>query len=312
MSKTILRYHHFASVLGDYLNLAEFSTLSELTIKGKRLALTQLMNYLGDNGVYIFSDCLQKHVTNHINQISNLAHATISGRLFIFRHFFNYLHQKGITRYSGNELFPVIFTNKRERIMSFYSLEEVRQVISAIDRKSRSGKRDLAIILLASELEIRSSDICRLKMTDLHWERRTIEFIQYKTKIPQQLPLTETVRFALLDYIKNARPACSRDNIFIGIRNGYAPFSNTCIHCFVSHYFKKVGIDISERKHGPHALRNSLATNLLHNNTPMYIIKDVLGHTNINTTRIYLNIDLDTLKQIALEVPYETEPFPLK
>jgi len=38
----------------------------------------------------------------------------------------------------------------------------------------------------------------------------------------------------------------------------------------------------------------------------MYVIRDVLGHSNLNTTRIYLNIDLDTLKQIALEVPYET------
>jgi len=306
MSKTVLQYHHFAAVLSEYLNLEEFSILSDLTIQGKRVALTQLMNYLGDNGVYSFSDCLQKHVTNNINQIGKLSHSTISGRLFIFRHFFNHLHQKGITRYSGNELFPVIFTNKRERILSFYSLEEVRQVISAIDRTSPSGKRDLAIILLASKLGIRSSDICRLKMTDLHWERGTIEFIQYKTKIFQQLPLTETVQFALLDYIKNARPARSRDTIFIGIKNGYAPFSNTCIHGFVSYYFKKVGIDISERKHGPHALRNSLATNLMHNNTPMHIIKDVLGHTNINMTKIYLNIDLDTLKQVALEVPYET------
>lgn len=143
MPKTILRYQHYATVLSEYLHLEEFSNLSELTIKGKRTALTQLMNYLGDNGVYSFSDCLQKHVTNHINQISNLAHATISGRLFIFRHFFNHLYQEGITLYSGNELFPVIFTNKRERILSFYSVEEIKQVISAIDRKKMSGKRDL-------------------------------------------------------------------------------------------------------------------------------------------------------------------------
>ncbi len=306
MPKTILRYQHYATVLCEYLHLEEFSNLSELTIKGKRTALTQLMNYLGDNGVYSFSDCLQKHVTNHINQISNLAHATISGRLFIFRHFFNHLYQEGITLYSGNELFPVIFTNKRERILSFYSVEEIKQVISAIDRKKMSGKRDLAIILLASELGMRSSDICRLKMTDLYWERSTIEFIQYKTKAFLQLPLPENVRYALIDYIKNARPACACTNVFVGIKNGYAPLSNTCIHIFVSKYFKKVGIDISERKHGPHALRHSLASNLMHNNTPMHVIKDVLGHTNLNTTRIYLNIDLDTLKRIALEVPYET------
>ena len=306
MPKTILRYHQYATVLNEYLHLEEFSTLSELTIKGKRIALIQLMNYLGDNKVYSFAECFQKHVTNHIDHISNLSHSTVSGRLFVFRHFFNYLYQEGIIIYSGNELFPVIFTNKRERILSFYSVEEIKQVISAIDRRTKSGKRDLSIVLLASELGMRSSDICRLKMADLYWERGTIEFIQYKTKAFLQLPLPESVRYALIDYLKNARPTCTSTNVFIGIKNGYAPLSNTCIHIFVSKYFEKVGIDISERKHGPHALRHSLANNLMHNNTPMHIIKDILGHTNLNTTRIYLNINLNTLKQIALEVPNET------
>lgn len=306
MPKTILQYQHYETILKAYLQLEEFANLSDLTINQKRIAITQLMNYLGDNGVYSFSDCIQRYITNHIDQISNLTHSTISGRLFIFRHFFNHLYQEGITNYSGNELFPVIFTNKRERILSFYSVEEVKRVISEIDRKKISGKRDLAIILLASELGMRSSDIRRLTMSDLHWERNTIEFIQYKTKIFLQLPLPENVRYALIDYIKNARPTCACTNVFVGTRNGYTQFSNTCIHSFVSKYFKKARIDISERKHGPHALRHSLASNLMHNNTPMHVIKDVLGHTNLNTTRIYLNIDLDTLKQISLEVPYET------
>lgn len=306
MPKVILRYQQYATVLSEYLHLEEFSSLSVLTIKSKRIALIQLINYLGDNGVFSFSNCLQKHVTNHIGQISSLSTTTISGRLFIFRHFFNHLYQAGITQYSGNELFPVIFTNKRERILSFYSVKEIKQVISVIDRETISGKRDLAIILLASVLGMRSGDICRLKLNNLHWERGTIEFIQYKTKAFLQLPLLEHVRYALIDYLKNARPSCPCPNVFIGIRNGYEPLSNTCIHIFVSKYFKKAGIDISKRKHGPHALRHSLASNLMHNNTPMHVIKDVLGHANLNTTNIYLNINLDTLRRIALEVPYET------
>lgn len=81
--------------------------------------------------------------------------------------------------------------------------------------------------------------------------------------------------------------------------------SNSQMHRFISNYFKKARIDISKRKHGPHALRHSLASNMLQNNTPMYVIKDVLGHTNLNTTKIYLNIDFETLRQFALEVPDE-------
>lgn len=79
------------------------------------------------------------------------------------------------------------------------------------------------------------------------------------------------------------------------------------MHSVVSKYFTIAGLDISKRKHGPHALRHSLASNLLKNNTPMHVIKDVLGHTTLNTTKIYLNIDFGTLKHFALEVPDENK-----
>ncbi|AGY77276.2 tyrosine-type recombinase/integrase [Clostridium autoethanogenum] len=169
------------------------------------------------------------------------------------------------------------------------------------------GKRDFAVILLAGELGIRSGDIVRLKLSNIHWEHNTIEFIQYKTKIFNQLPLLENIKYALLDYLKNSRPDTKSDIIFIGIRNGGRQLTNTCIHRIVSKYFIKSNIDISKRKHGPHAMRHSLASNLLHNNTPMHIIKEVLGHSNLNTTRMYLNINIDALRTVSLEVPYETE-----
>jgi site-specific recombinase XerD len=263
------------------------------------------MNYLGDNGVVNFSNCRQKDVTGYLISLSHLSSSTISGRTFMLRHFFNYLNKEKITLYSGDELFPVIFTNKRERILSFYSVDEIKRLINTINRTTMYGKRDFAAVLLVAELGIRSGDIIRLKFSDIHWERNTIEFIQYKTKIFNQLPLLENIKYALIDYLKNSRPKSNSDYIFLGIRNGIMPITNTCMHQIVSKYFKKAGIDISMRKHGPHAMRHSLASSLLHNNTPMHVIKEVLGHSNINTTKMYLNIDIDTMRAVALEVPYE-------
>lgn len=306
MPKITLIYPEFKDVLDEYLSLNEFQTLSELTISGKRLALVSFFNYLGESGITDLGCCQQTHVTGHLCSITVLSSSTISGRCFIFRHFLNYLYHRNIVSYSGNELFPVIFTNKRKLILSFYSTDELKQLLSSIDRNTPAGKRDMAILLLAAELGIRSGDICRLKLSDIHWERNTIEFIQYKTKVFNQLPLLEHIKYALIDYLRNSRPVCECEHIFVGRKNHLLPLSNTCIHQFVSKYFVKAGIDTSKRKHGPHALRHSLASNLLKNNTPMHVIKDVLGHTNLNTTKTYLNIDLDTLRLFALEVPYET------
>lgn len=152
---------------------------------------------------------------------------------------------------------------------------------------------------------MRSGDICRLNMSDIHWERNTIEFTQFKTCVFNQLPLLDNVRFALIDYLRNSRPSCNSTLLFVGTKNNFGMISSSQIHSIVSKYFKMASIDISKRKHGPHALRHSLASNLLSSNTPMHVIKDVLGHTNLNTTKIYLNIDFNTLRHFALEVPDE-------
>lgn len=306
-TKIILRYPKYQNIIDQYLRLDEFEEKAAETMRCKRVTVTAFCNYLGDHGIDSIELCLQKHVAGFMENISSLSTSTKSGKTFILRHFFDFLHAQKLILYSGRELFPVIVTNKRDRILSFYSEEEIRKLISCIDNNTVKGRRDLIAVLLAAELGMRSGDICRLKLSDIHWERSTIEFIQFKTGVFNQLPLLENIKFALIDYLRASRPVCDTDLLFVGIKNNYGMISASQMHSIVSKYFKFAGIDISKRKHGPHALRHLLASNLLQNNTPMYVIKDVLGHTNLNTTRIYLNIDFDTLKHFALEVPDENK-----
>lgn len=306
-TKIILRYPKYQNIIDQYVSLDEFKEKAAETMHGKRITVTAFCNYLGDHGIDSIELCLQKHVAGFMENISSLSTSTKSGKTFILRHFFDFLHTQKLILYSGRELFPVIVTNKRDRILSFYSEEEIRKLISCIDNNTVKGRRDLAAVLLAAELGMRSGDICRLKLSDIHWERSTIEFIQFKTGVFNQLPLLENIKFALIDYLRASRPVCDTDLLFVGIKNDYGMISASQMHSIISRYFKSSGIDISERKHGPHALRHSLASNLLQNNTPMYVIKDVLGHTNLNTTKVYLNIDFDTLKHFALEVPDENK-----
>ena len=63
------------------------------------------------------------------------------------------------------------------------------------------------------------------------------------------------------------------------------------------------GIDYSNKHHGPHSLRHSLATNLLNENIPISSISSILGHSNTKTTEIYLTVDEKHLKELSLEVP---------
>ena len=107
----------------------------------------------------------------------------------------------------------------------------------------------------------------------------------------------------MIDYHKNHRPNIKSEYVFINSVNNL-PFKDAKIlTSIVRNAFIKADVDISKKKAGAHSLRHSLATNMLKNNTPLPVIKEILGHTNINTTEKYISVDIEGLRRMSLEVP---------
>jgi len=160
------------------------------------------------------------------------------------------------------------------------------------------------MILLAARLGLRASDICGLKFSNIFWERNLISLTQKKTRNAIELPLLEEIGNAIIDYLKYGRPVSSQQFLFLKAYPPYKRLEEPTLHSIVSFYLKKAEIEnISIKKHGPHALRHSLAGLLLEKKTPLPIISEVLGHENTESTKSYLRIDIAALLQCALEVP---------
>jgi integrase len=87
-----------------------------------------------------------------------------------------------------------------------YSEEEISRLENAIDKKSSIGKRDYALILLATRLGMRSGDIVNLTLDKLDFDNNTITFNQEKTGEIQQLPMLTEIRDAITEYVNNVRP----------------------------------------------------------------------------------------------------------
>jgi len=110
----------------------------------------------------------------------------------------------------------------------------------------------------------------------------------------------------MIDYMKNSRPSSDDPHIFIRHRAPFIAFAAGYVFwSTINKYMDTAGISINNRKHGLHSMRHSLASNLLKQNTPFPVITSVLGHENSNTTKLYLRIDIEQLRSVALEVPYE-------
>jgi site-specific recombinase XerD len=187
-------------------------------------------------------------------------------------------------------------------IPTVYSIEEIEQLLASIDRLTLNGKRDYAIILIGARLGLRACDIANMTVDCLHWENHIIELVQAKTKRPLKLPMIDEVESALYDYINNGRPQATSGRIFL-CRHGYGAVSPHLISMIVRRAFKRSGIEIGNRKHGPHALRSSLATALLHEGNDYPTIQKVLGHNDIQSTKSYARADVELLRDIAIQAP---------
>jgi integrase len=181
--------------------------------------------------------------------------------------------------------------------------ELILKLLGAIDRSSAKGKRDYAILLLACRLGLRAGDIRTLKLDHLHWEDSRIEITQSKTTTSLSLPLTEEVGEALIDYLRSGRPKTADREVFLKLNPPFDPFreANNLYH-IVTYWRRLAGITFrSPQKRGIHSLRHSLATRLLEQGTPFPTIADSLGHTSLESTRIYAKADVEALRSVALD-----------
>ena len=141
-------------------------------------------------------------------------------------------------------------------IPSIYSVDEIKRIENEIDTSTIQGKRDYAIVLLASRMGLRSSDIVKLKIEDIK-NTDEINIIQQKTGVKLHLPLIEEVSDALEDYLV-VRPSSAVEEVFINIYAPYNHITTATIRNALRKYILLAGIDIGNRRKGPHSLRSSL------------------------------------------------------
>ncbi len=277
------------------------------TIKDYKKRLSIFIDYLAENGVNnpdeIDEDNIVAFISTHTHSCSkNIA----SVKWFLRFMKEGQVIEKDFGHVLKNRSFKL---RERERIPSFYSEEEVMKIEQSVNKTDGVGKRDYAMVLLASRLGLRVSDIAGLDFNNLDWDTNQIQLTQYKTGNPITLPLLPIVGNAIIDYLRYGRKKSSSDKVFLSCRPPYMPITSGAVHLAIMKAFKTSGVEIGKRHHGGHALRFSLAQRMLEVNTPMPIISETLGHKNRDVTRQYVRIDIPLLQKCSLEVPVVEDNF---
>lgn len=247
--------------------------------------------------------------------ILSFVSSTQNVKLYLLMHlrrFLSYLYTNEHIKEDFSQLFAGIKSQRKEKLPSIYNINEVSKIEKAVERASAVGKRDYAMILLASRLGLRSSDVRGLKFSNLDWDNNLIRMQQYKTKRYITLPLLSDVGEAIIDYITNGRPSSFLKNVFVTSSHPYRKLKPATFSSVVTRYIYSSGIEYKEKHTGPHALRHSLATLLLKEGTRLPVISETLGHASTESTMYYLGVDTKGLLECSLKVPIVDKSFYLQ
>jgi integrase len=195
-------------------------------------------------------------------------------------------------------------TYRYEGLPSTISSEQIRSILSSARKdRSRSGIRNYAILLLLATYGLRAGEVCKLRLDDIDWRAARLWIRHTKSGAHLCLPLLPVVGTALLNYLRQARPQCQDREIFIRM---HAPRSalvtKSAIHSLFREHMARIGIQLNGKR-GPHVFRHARAASLLRAGVPLKTVGDLLGHRHASSTAVYLKLDDQQLRKVALSLP---------
>ena len=167
---------------------------------------------------------------------------------------------------------------KDAKLPSIFNKSELRLLF-----KAPTLLKHRVLLMLIYSAGLRSSEVINLKISDIDFERRSIHIRRSKYNKDRMVPLSEYMIVGLKKYLTLERPLTW---LFNGKALG-TPYSSKAISWVMREAVKAAGID---KDVTVHTLRHSYATHLIEDGLNIVTVKDLLGHSKIETTMIYLHI----------------------
>lgn len=273
----------------------------ERTIQTKKFTVERFLLHLEQKEVRRIGEMRDTDITSFLSTMTAWSPRTVATSIGSLRQFLGFIYQERYTRNNFSNFLPTVPHGRDGRLPNVWSREAVKKMLDSIDRANPIGKRDYAILLMVTQLGLRDSDIQNLKFENLLWKECRIRLVQTKTKRTLELPLSEEIGCAIIDYLKYGRPKQDvSDYVFVRHSAPYGKCGN--YYHIMKARLAKAGVPFDRDKpHGLHTLRHTLATRLLEQDIPVQTISEILGHARVGSTKTYLQVDLEGLRKCAMD-----------
>ncbi len=232
----------------------------------------------------------------YANQNRGNGWASRSRKLSSLKAFFKYLTAKKHIL-EINPTADISAPKKHASLPKHLTLNESVSLLETIknDENSKNSKRDFAIVSLFLNCGMRLSELVNIDLTDIDPELRSLR-VTGKGAKQRIVYLNDACRRALIDYLKirTSEDTSKLKTAALFLSNRQARISNKTVQWIVYKYLDAAGLD--HRGFSVHKLRHTAATLMYQTgNVDVRVLKDILGHEQLNTTQIYTHVSNENM-----------------
>lgn len=291
----------FENTLNGFLQECMAKGNKPTTICLKERTCISFLNFVENAGCFDFSQLNTGIISQALLTFSNKdAYARI-------RQFLNYLAEKGLIE---ADLARIVPHYKRGAVLpTTYRPDEISRIEAAVDTNTTIGKRNLAIIRLASRMGFRAGDIAKLKLSEINFSTGCISITQEKTGMPLTLQMPYEVVNAISMHLENDKYSLEDGYVFHSMKAPYDRITTSIIRHVINKCFVAANVNTAGKKHGPHAFRSSLASSMVNDNVSYEVVRRILGHSNPDVIKHYAKADIENLRMCSIDPPIPTGIF---
>ena len=284
--------------IDNYINYLKYERrLSRNTCSSYIIDLNFYNDFLNKRNIINIDDISKKDIENYIEKINkkDFKTTTIARKLTAIKNFHKYLYAKGLAK---NDVSLTIDRPKlRKTLPNVLNVDEVDKLLD-ITLNTPFDYRNKAMLELLYGTGLRISEMLDLKISDVDFENSIVRCFGKGSK-ERIVPIGEYIIDSLKQYLEY------RIILSKGKRNDYLFLNNLGGRLSRFSFFKILKKILKEKNINknvsPHSLRHSFATHMLEYGADLRSIQELLGHSDIATTRIYTHISNKKVKDDYIE-----------
>lgn len=286
----MIKMDNYELILKDYLlYLAVEKGLSDNTIESYRRDLVQFGDWLKKRNEKLstMDQLLLREYQMYLGE--HLKPASMARKTTALKGFIAYLEE---TKVIKQAIQIVDRTKKTDHLPQVLTIEQMEALINIVPRDKLAGKRDAAILELMYATGMRVSEVIDLTLDRFYAEEQFIRVIGKGSK-ERLVPFGKCAKNAVAEYIAARQQAGVKPSSFVFLSNRQAPMTRQSVWKLIKKYAKLANIPFEVT---PHTIRHTFATHLLNNGVDLRAIQEMLGHSDISTTQIYVHIAFNDIE----------------